>query len=235
MEITYTHNGVPASPLSAILQIEEGNYTASDLILALNNLAIGKDDHDPFKYLVFSADLNANGSGTGKTTIQINTTEATKKGIIVTNLAIDNLKNISGNGDSTTQYNSKLGWNLGFTQPKYSGQIKYTSESIINPSISRYLYLAIDDFNNNVNNHFITAFNKSILSPNILARIAIKGDFCKWIMENDYSVVSEPRRYFGPVDIQRLRIQLLDDQGRLMDMNNANYSFCLNFKILYDI
>ena len=82
-------------------------------------------------------------------------------------MLVDNLKNINGTGDSVTMISSKLAWNLGFTQPKYSGAIQYISESILNPYISRYLYLAIDDFNNNVNNHFITAFNKSILSPNI--------------------------------------------------------------------
>jgi hypothetical protein len=235
IELEYANNGGSSVKVSDILKIEEGNYTPADLVLALNNLSIGKQDNDPFKYLVFEHGLNSNGSGTGKTIIQINAVEAASHSIVVTNMAIDNLKNIDGAGDSSTMISSKLGWNLGFTQPRYSGGIHYVSESILNPSISQYLYLAIDDFNNSVNNHFITAFNKSILSPNILARIAIKGDFGKWIIENDHIVVTEPRKYFGPVDIQRLRIQLLDDQGRLMDINNANYSFCLNFKILYDI
>lgn len=235
IELQYTHNGGSPTLKSSTLQIEEGHYTSSDLILALNNLAIGKDDHDPFKYLIFKLGLNSNGSGTGKTIISADSVEAEKKGIVIKNIAIDNLKNAVGLGDSVSSISSKLGWNLGFTQPKYTGSIQYTSETIINPSISRYLYLAIDDFNNSVNNHFMTAFNKSILSPNILARIAIQGDFGKWIVENDHVIVSEPRKYFGPVDIQRLRIQLLDDQGRTMDMNNANYSFCLNFKVLYDI
>jgi hypothetical protein len=54
-------------------------------------------------------------------------------------------------------------------------------------------------------------------------------------MENDYNIVSEPRTYFGPIDIQKLRIRLLDEHGRTLDMNNANYSFCLLFKILYDL
>ena len=55
------------------------------------------------------------------------------------------------------------------------------------------------------------------------------------LMENDYNIVSEPRTYFGPIDIQKLRIRLLDEHGRTLDMNNANYSFCLLFKILYDL
>jgi hypothetical protein len=54
-------------------------------------------------------------------------------------------------------------------------------------------------------------------------------------MENDYNIVTEPRTYFGPVDIQRLRIRLFDDRGRLLNMNNTNYSFCLDLKMLYDL
>ena len=73
------------------------------------------------------------------------------------------------------------------------------------------------------------------MNPNILARITIKGSYFSLIMENDYNIVTEPRTYFGPVDIQRLRVRLFDDRGRLLNMNNMNYSFCLNLKMLYDL
>jgi hypothetical protein len=93
----------------------------------------------------------------------------------------------------------------------------------------------LDDFNNNMNNPYISAFNQSLMTPNILARISIKGAYFSILMENDLSVVSEARQYFGPVDIQRLRVRLIDDRGRTVDMNGANYSFCLLFTQLYDI
>jgi hypothetical protein len=54
-------------------------------------------------------------------------------------------------------------------------------------------------------------------------------------METDYNLVSEPRRYFGPVDIQRLRIRLYDEFGRILAMNQSNFSFSLTLKILYDL
>ena len=117
----------------------------------------------------------------------------------------------------------------------YEGAIEYVSDTLIEPASIRYVYLAIDDYNNSVNNHFISAFNKTILQPNILARISIKGTYFSLVMENDFSIISEPRKYFGPVDIQRLHIRLLDEYGRVLQMNNANYSFCLNFKTLYDL
>ena len=49
------------------------------------------------------------------------------------------------------------------------------------------------------------------------------------------SVISEPRKYFGPVDISRLRVRIFDDHGRILEMNGSNYSFSLIFKTMYDI
>jgi len=81
----------------------------------------------------------------------------------------------------------------------------------------------------------MSVFADSLLSPNILARISIKGSYFSLLMENDFNIVSEPRRYFGPVDLQRLHIRLLDEHGRVLQMNNANFSFCINLKTIYDL
>jgi len=32
-----------------------------------------------------------------------------------------------------------------------------------------------------------------------------------------------------------LRVRLFDDHGRPLNINSANYSFALNFKMLYDM
>jgi hypothetical protein len=109
------------------------------------------------------------------------------------------------------------------------------SETIIEPATVRYIYLAIDDFNSSVNDLFTNAFYKSIMSPDVIARISIKSSYFSLLMENDLSVVTEPRSYFGPVDIQRIRVRLYDDRGNILQMNDSNFSFCLVFKMLYDL
>ena len=38
------------------------------------------------------------------------------------------------------------------------------------------------------------------------------------------------REYFGPVDIQRLTIELKDEFGRIIDLNNMDWSFTLAFE-----
>jgi len=39
--------------------------------------------------------------------------------------------------------------------------------------------------------------------------------------------------YFGPVNIERLAIQLLDDKGNLVDLDGADWSFTFIVKQLY--
>ena len=183
-----------------------------------------------FNYITFRLDVAETGSGTAKVYIEtIGNLAHTIKTIDV-DFSLD----INGNPDKTP-VTSKIGMNLGFLKRKYQGATSYLSETLIEPACVRYIYLAIDDFNNNVNNHFISAFNSSILSPNILARISIKGSYFSLMMESDLNMTTEPRKYFGPVDIQKMHIQVYDDHGRILDMNNSNFSFCLVFKMLYDL
>lgn len=221
----------------SIIVIPDGNYNANDFIDTLNKLLCPVDDNGvplfPDKmisYIQISLDLTESGSGTGKVTIKVVGDMASS----INFFSMDFTKDIIGNPDSLN-LSTKLGWNLGFIKPTYDNAKSYTADTIIEPAAIRYIYLAIDDFNNSFNNHFVSVFNKSMMNPNILARISIKGSYFSLIMENDLNIVSEPRRYFGPVDIQRLKIRLLDEHGRVLPMNNSNFSFCLDFKMLYDL
>ena len=186
------------------------------------------DVSDPFNSIQFRLDVSETGSGTGKVILETVGSLAYTIKDIQMDFTLDKNRNVD-----KLDISSKIGWNLGFIQRKYKGKTNYISEAIIEPATIRYIYLVVDDFNNSVNNHFIAAFNKYVFSPNILARISIKGSYFSLMMETD--IVTEPRRFFGPVDIQKLHIQVYDDHGRLLDMNNSNFSFVLNIKILYDL
>ena len=41
------------------------------------------------------------------------------------------------------------------------------------------------------------------------------------------------RIYFGPVNIERLRIRLLNDKGHLLNLNGRDWSFTLQAELLY--
>jgi hypothetical protein len=217
--------------------IPDGNYNSHGLINTINNLLSPIDEDgnlmNPnciFSYIELSLDIDEHNSGTGKVIIKPSETHSK----YINSITLDFTKNLNGTSDTTSLF-SKIGWNLGFIKPQYSGSKQYISDTVFEMSTIKYIYLAVDDFNNNVNNQFVGLFNKSILNPNILARISIKGTSFSSIKENNYTIITEPRKYFGPVDIQRLRIQLYDEYGRILNMNNANYSFCLDFKLLYDL
>jgi hypothetical protein len=220
-----------------IITIPDGNYNSADLLETVNKLLAPVDQdgtltqpEDIFSYISLFLDITSSGSGTGKVTIR----PFGIRSDLVKNITLDFTKDINGNVDKV-DVSTKFGWNLGFIKRKYRGSTSYTADTVIEPANIRYIYLAVDDFANSANNQFVNVFNNSIMSPNILARISIKGSYFSLIMENDFNIITEPRRYFGPVDIQRLRIRLFDERGRVLPMNNSNFSFCLDFKLIYDL
>ena len=237
--------------------VSDGNYSALDLInqiniqlcprraidnsLLNNNMTSGgdlvytgiADASGIFNCIQLSIDINNSGSGSGKVTLGLVDQVGYAHSKNITAIGLDFTLDKNGEKD-LVNITSKIGWNLGFIRPKYSGKTQYISDTLPDPAAIRYLYLVINDFNNSVNNHFVGAFNNWILNDNILARIPINGQYFNILMENQLSQHLEPRKYFGPVDIQRLQIQLLDDHGRVLDINNANYSLCLTFKCMYD-
>lgn len=236
---------------SQIIVIPDGNYTASDLISYINTTIIQtikdptgafgvfSDTHipvnmdDPLSFIEFQLDVTPSGSGTGHVIAQCTDFAASLN--IYPTITLDFSLDINGNPD-TTDIRSKFGWVMGFTKSKYTGETYYVSESLCNPMGTKYIYLAIDDFHNNVNDHFISAFNQSAINSNVLARISFRGDnYYSLVASDNMNMITEARRYFGPVDIQKLRIRLYDDFGRIIQMNNIDFSLCLNFKVIYDL
>lgn len=137
----------------------------------------------------------------------------------------------------------KLGWLLGFRFGSYNinSNNPLYSEGICLINNPEYLFLCVNDFTNAANNNFIAAFNSSILSPHILARINYQSLLTNNI-NNDYINSNKLdlgdnhriRSYFGPVDINKLHIQLLDNYGRIVDLNNMDMSLTITFELLYD-
>ena len=84
---------------------------------------------------------------------------------------------------------------------------------------------------NNVNNYFTGAFNSSVLNKNILARFSRYSNGPQEILAlpTDYESDSNSRSYFGPINIQKMRAQLLDEYGNILDLNNMDFSFSLEF------
>ena len=139
------------------------------------------------------------------------------------------------------QLKMKLGWCLGFREPEYfilplnaaSDEDIIVAESILDLHTFRYLYLVIDEFNQTNPNSFITPSSSSFLSANTLARISLDStSFGKVLSLNTRfgNIVSDIRVYSGKTDIQKLQLHIADEWGNLIDLNQAEFSFCLELQ-----
>lgn len=241
IKIIFHENTTPEliNESAKVLIIPDGNYTACDLIAIINQGLSPKDldgelraPTDIYSYVKFALDMNCNGSGSRL--VSIGPSIPKEVDITIVQIQLDFTRNIEGTPDPATSLYTKLGWNLGFTKDCYFDSDFYVGETPIEPS-TKYVYLAVDDFNNNSNNHFVSAFNQSLFNNDLLARISVGRGSLNSIDNQELVLVAEPRIYFGPVDIQRLRIRVYDEHGRILQMNRSNYSFCLILKMLYDL
>ena len=104
----------------------------------------------------------------------------------------------------------------------------FCSESIYDPIGNRYFLLSVNDYQNNHTRALISPMQEEALhDSHILGKVY--GPCC------DCCIDSNPRIYFGPSSINRLHIKLLDEFGRVVDLNNGDYSFTLEVEILYDL
>jgi hypothetical protein len=146
--------------------------------------------------------------------------------------------NGSINNDSNIQL--RLGWQLGFRAAQYVSTNTCVSEGICLICGPRYGFISINDYQKNTGPSFMVAYANSVLQDNIITRInlaelqADAGVYQSTSNPGLSTQLNRTREYFGPVDIQRLHIILYDEYGRIIDLNNMDWSFTLAFEVLYN-
>jgi len=125
-----------------------------------------------------------------------------------------------------------LGWILGFRLNYYKGNDIYVGEGLYNGGGLNYILLRIDDFNKNSNDQFISNYAQSILRDNILARVQMRAQTFSTNYTTNSNIISHKREYFGPVTIEKMRIQILNEYGQKVDLNNMDYSLALELECL---
>jgi hypothetical protein len=211
---------------TTVIHIPDGNYNQDTIMTAINNqLSLAGS---PFNLIAFVINLT-NGTGSGQTLVGEITSGT------VTSIELNFQADRYGVEDRNTPLPLKFGWFLGFRNGIYVNNLNYVSEGIADITGPKYLFLVVDDYNNSVNNNFYGAFNSSILNKNILARISLQSSTFDILEQNNLNLITTPREYFGPVNIQTMNIQLLDEYGRVVNLNNMDFSFCLTLTTVYDI
>lgn len=127
------------------------------------------------------------------------------------------------NGNQTTSTVASTGDN-NLTQKQI-----YAAQEIINTNSSTYQETGTTQINKNY-------FSSGPFTNDLFAVIPLK---VSGIQNNgtyvDYggSLQNQERVYFGPVNINRMNIKLINDRGEIVDLNNTDWSFSLICEQLY--
>lgn len=205
--ITITNTGTNA--ITSVL-VPDGYYASFSAVIAAINLLL-------------PATLTLSTSSAYK--YQFNSTSSTNFSV--------NFLNINQSANRAL-FKYSLGWLLGFRNPLIlvnagtSVGATYVVP-MLRPS-TKYLYVAIDDFSKGGQNSFLTPTANSIINKNVIARISVdNATYGDILVANQYNglLVSDVRCFSGKIDIQKLNIQLLHENGIPVDLNGNDFAFCL--------
>lgn len=156
----------------------------------------------------------------------------------VSEVILDFVSPIPGQSTVPFVFEKSLGYILGFRKGKVSSSVlsnnKYYIEaaSLVDLNDFKYAYLIVDDFISNSETNIITSEVKSQGNctgslrhgGNILGKIIYRNE----LNYNMYNrVISTPREYYGSVDIQKLKIALVNEYGDYIDTQELDWSFTL--------
>jgi len=138
---------------------------------------------------------------------------------------------------TNTNIAQNFGWILGFRMAEYKASTAYVSEGLYDSWGTKYVYVVVDDFNKNYANLVEPIYNSSLGRDNILARVSLAPLLTSLTEGTSLADQFNPgdfvRNYFGPVDIEKLRISVVDEFGRVINLNNMDLSLSITFVCLY--
>jgi hypothetical protein len=212
------------------ISVPDGNYAATDLLTAINTA------------LTTATSIFDNGSGNTTYTCNVsgNNSSFSFQNVNNTTISINFAVDSNGNIDKFN-FKTKLGWLLGFRNPTYSiiviggaaDPITLKSEAFIDIHGPKYLYLAIDEFNNKGNqSSFVPPLFNSLVNKNIIARITMEKtqfNFGSILPANNLNslLITDHRSYTGKIDLMKLNVQLLTENGLPVNLNGMDFSFCM--------
>jgi hypothetical protein len=193
--------------------VPDGNYTLDNFVQMLEITINAELKIDPPRFEVISYE------STQKITI-LNKSHT---------FSMNFLKDVESN-----DFNSTLGWTIGFRNVEYSCSTNYTTEGIYNSVASDYIFFVLNDFNHSQSQNILAMYSKSYIGNNILAMIPLTSHSFHICFDSGADFIEKKREYFGPVNLQRLKIELRNQYGELLDLNNMDFSFSLEVELGYD-
>ena len=201
-------------------KIPSGNYQSNTVVSAMNNFNVLDGiaysiDTKTGRCIITATDVSGNDPLDSDATFDLDFTNTIEPNMPIT---------------------KNLGWKLGFRQLKYTGSTTYISEAPVDLGGQKVLFFCVDDYRTNVTENVSIVYENSFMNKNILARIPLKqGKFV--VVYDSGGEGNGPRKsreYFGPVKIDKLHFRILDEYGIDIRQGYSDYSFGLEFDILYE-
>ena len=219
--------------VSIIITLPDGNYTNMELMSIIynyfNNSTIG------LNYLGFN--INSINS---KSFFYMNDVGISENSSTDFYYELDFSEDYSGFGNY-----------LGFNKPYYKvtkantyADVFFQSPSytyygyIIGESscglVDNYIFVIVNDFNyNHETNTIVSQTPEGFIGDNVLGRITLDISPDNLLINNSSDKIFKKRDYYGPVRIRQLEIKLINKYNKIIDLLNNNFSFALEFQILY--
>lgn len=232
--------------------IPEGNYSYDAFRVAMNNILYNVDnDNTALRALVVALDTT-----TGRVVIRANKNTSNGRPTPY----VEGFASYSPDFEFTVDFNipdlkrdikQNMGWKMGFRKDKYRVTrdqsftdyrsqeltVKYdgylTGEGIYGSSINRYIYIVVDDFQNNYHTSIYGDSKEYLTEDSILGRIPVTAISNAILVNTPGDMIFKERVYFGPVKLDKLRFKLLDRFGNTLNLNNNDYSIALEITQMY--
>ena len=208
------------STITVVITIPDGSPDIDNISTYMNTTYFYNSGRsDALSLFMFHID-----ESTFKTTLSFYSGE-NNTGIVYSMCFVDDL-----NANIMTTF----GWIMGFRLANYNNMTgAITSEGMFDAAGDRYIYVAVNDYQKNNNALNMVCFDNSIMEEDIIGKIPVTTGKLSIIITENNSLV-KTRKYNGPVNIRNLHVRLLDKFGEVLDLNNMDFSFTLEFEILYE-
>ena len=130
------------------------------------------------------------------------------------------------------------GINLGFMKSSYSVNGSVEAEVMFGSNIDHYVFIDVDDFQRNFLANAVVSVTTSplgivsYLGNTIMAKIPLSSE-SHTLFNNGADLLFKTRTYFGPVNLEKLHLRLLNRYGTPFSLNHSNYSMSIEITELY--
>ena len=254
--------GAPSVPVTGMYKIEipDGNYTSLDAVSAINGGGFGLKKAKLYSNLTTVVDLStiiiaSYDTMTKKIIFSLQTAAVLNYKFdldfvlhgeverdIAKNLgwllgyhkpyySFDDTKTIDGikyeaSYEKTTKIDT-VGVGVSITK------VGFQPEAPADFTGTKFFLIEVNDFNNNSMQSFYYpgTFN-SLKMKDLLGKIPNNAG-ATILFEDSYGPINPTRYYLGPVNIQKLHIRLLDENGVVVDLNNVDFALTFELEVLH--